>query len=68
MTKASDLYEAHIPTSAIPKEPYSVEEIDNHIDADRIRASIKVVRDYSEAIGYEEGHDTGWRDAEDVFT
>ena len=68
MNKAIDLYEAHIPPSPIPKEPYSVEEIDHHPNADRIWASIKAVRDYSEALGYDEGHLTGWSDAEDVFT
>lgn len=64
----SSVYEAHVPVGAIPKEPYSVKEIDEHPNADRIWATVKAVRDYAEAIGYEDGHHTGWIDAEDALS
>jgi len=67
MSRTIDLYEAHVPTTAVLKEPYSVEEIDNHPNADRIWATIKAVREFAESVGYDEGYSGGWDEAEHKY-
>lgn len=63
MTK--ELYEAHIPVGALKHEAYTIAEIDDHPNADRIWASIKLVREDAFEEGRKDGYTSGYSEGRD---